>query len=185
MTCTVIFVNGPPRAGKDTFVELASKHLAKANVWPDSFSSIDPVRNLLTDHAGIDLSAKTPADRKLLADVGAALEEHSYWRTERVVQFCRDNAWKGAGHGYDTAVFLHIREPQNIRRVEARLREIGGFQMTTVFIEGPRAETVDNVADSAIRLMSYDWTIDNDLTIDDLRVKTAAWLRQIGFKGVK
>lgn len=185
MTTTVIFVNGPPRAGKDTFVELASKHLAKANVWPDSFSSIDPVRDLLTNSAGIDLSAKTPADRKLLADIGAALEEHSNWRTEKVVEFCKNSAWKGAGHGYDTAVFIHIREPQNIQRVIRRLREIGGFRVTTAFVDGPRAVDVDNVADRAIRLMSYDWTLDNDSTIEAFDTVARLWVDQIGFKEVK
>lgn len=185
MTCTVIFVNGPPRAGKDTFVELASKHLAQVNVWCDSFSSIDPVRDLLTDHAGINLSAKTPADRKLLADVGAALEEHSNWRTEKVVAFCKGSAWKGAGHGYDTAVFIHMREPQNIQRTISRLKEIGGFKITAVFIDGPRAETVDNVADSAIRGMMYGHYVFNDGSLADLYGKAAAALRLMGYKGVK
>ena len=69
----VIFINGRPRAGKDTLVSMMAHHAMRAGLSVGSFSSIEPVKAMLLA-AGIDTSSKTEADRKLLATIGDALQ---------------------------------------------------------------------------------------------------------------
>ena len=159
----VIVVNGQPRAGKDTFIEMVTSSLQSRGVHVDSFSSIDPVRDMLSG-AGFNLRRKTEADRKLLAVVGAAMEEHSSWRTSRCIDEIRFFKFTR----FNGVFFLHVREPAIISNI--RLNLPSETKLSTVFIESTRAEDVtSNAADAGVRGMTYDLTIHNNGTLDDLR----------------
>jgi len=160
----VIIVNGKPRAGKDTFIKMMSNALREQGIDVDTFSSIDPVRWMLT-MAGLDLTAKTEADRKLLAVVGAELEEHCGFRTNRSYSQVEQFA---AVHQRSLGVFfLHMREPALIEKMRQMLH---WADLTTVFIESDRAENVtSNSADAGVQGMTYDHVLSNSGTLDDLR----------------
>ena len=110
----VIVVNGKPRAGKDTAIAFMQEILAEHGIQSMQFSSIDPVRNVI-QALGIDVSAKTPADRALLAEIGAAVEKHSGYRSKA----CLTEALRFLCCYHNAVVFLHIREPAMIETVAA------------------------------------------------------------------
>lgn len=177
MNTTTIIVNGFARAGKDSFVAACKLHL-NFDIMVSSFSSIDPVRDLLK-RSGIDTSAKTEADRKLLALVGAALEEHSNWRTNSCVDFITD-AELDRWHDQKAVVFLHIREPENIQKVIAGIKAKKLGDVHTVLIRGPREVQADNIADKAVLDMRYDDVLHNNSTLDALYVLAGHYLARKG-----
>ncbi len=177
MTVTTIIVNGFARVGKDSFVAACRSHLEANGVAVREFSSIDPVRDLL-GRAGIDLSAKTEADRKLLADVGAALEEHCNWRTDRCLDFVADICQTPQSRSH--VVFMHIREPENIRKVIVDIQQRNLGDVLTALLRGPREVCAANVADRAVLRMKYDNVLYNNGTLDDLHVLAGSYLAKKG-----
>ena len=166
----VVVVNGRPRAGKDSFIAACEQHLGREGVSFASFSSIDPIRDILSA-AGVDVSEKTEADRKLLAVMGDALEEHSSYRTHRciaeIMEFHHAN-------GPESVFFLHIREPYNIRKVMrgiAQTRMGQNIEFTTILIKSKRELAINsNRADANVGEMAYDEVIHNDGTLGDLHI---------------
>lgn len=174
----IIIVNGPPRAGKDTFVEFLTSMLRAKNIAVDAFSSIDPVRDMLTG-AGFDLTKKTQADRRLLALVGDAVEQHSAWRTRQCLSRIEDFAFS-VPRPLDSVMFLHIREPCNIETIRHWAATQSNHSCFTVFIESILAEQVTtNAADAGVKEMSYDYTVPNDGTLDDLHRATKDFAKRM------
>lgn len=182
MTTTTIIINGFARAGKDSFVDACAAHIHQRDdcLRLFSFSSIDPVRNLLTEHAAIDMSVKTDADRKLLADVGAALEAHSNWRTKKCVEYVGDRAGWAEANRRDVVVFLHIREPENIATVIRGIADRGVGPVHTLLLRSPREVMPDNVADNSVLGMHYTDTIQNDGDLRLLSDRAYAYLKGKG-----
>lgn len=166
---TVIIVNGRPRAGKDSTVEAMQEILSRAGIDTCAFSSIDPVKELLK-HTGLDLSAKTPADRALLSEVGASLEKHSEWRTALCFQAIGKFMLKL--NGADGVFFLHVREVDMIERIRQHIQRsamASAFRVLTILVKSPREENVSsNVSDRDVETMRYDRIIANVGTLDDL-----------------
>lgn len=179
MTCTTIIINGFARAGKDTFVD-ACQMLMNQTKWVYAFSSIDPVRSLLRDLAKVDISKKTDADRKLMAEVGAALEAHSNWRTDKCVDWVAGKAAWAQHNSRDTVLFLHIREPENIAKVSAQIADRCLGVVHTLLLRSPREIMPDNVADNAVLGMEYEDTIHNDSGLAALSDKAHAYLIKKG-----
>lgn len=170
----VIIVNGKPRAGKDTFVEMVTAMLRSQGTPTESFSSIDPVRNLLSA-AGFDLSQKTEADRKLLAVVGSAVEEHSTWRTRQCLEAIEEFRF---AHSRPGLFFLHMREPKNIEAIRNGLR--GGARLTTVIVDNDRVPfIISNDADRAVFEMQYDYLIPNHGALVDLQYEARLFLARL------
>jgi hypothetical protein len=176
MRTNVIIVNGLPRSGKDTAIELM-QHLMFPKIAARSYSSIDPVRNVLADW-GVDLSAKTEEDRKLMSTIGDALEEHSNFKTEesfkKVLSF-----QEGAGLR-DLVVFIQIREPDLIDKLKRRLEDVD-IPVTRLKIQSSRGlKLTSNPADAGIDEMVYDRLIQNDSDLDDLKRDCKGMLKSIG-----
>lgn len=167
----IVVVNGPPRAGKDTFIAM----LRKAAPCPtEEFSSIEPVRQLLSQV--VDLSEKTEADRKLLATVGDALEEHSHFRTHACLA-ATALFFAAQKRGI---FFCHIREPRHIQHLR-RLWRQAGCTVTTVLVTGRRAENVtSNPSDAGVLGMDYDRAVTNDGSLADLQRAAEDFLIDLG-----
>lgn len=167
---TIICVNGKPRAGKDSAVEMMEAILNECQIDTYAFSSIQPIKDLLTPL--VDLSAKTPADRKLLSVVGDALQEHSQFRT---------NAALGHMHamGDGGVFFLHIREPDLIELLRQECLSYG-WRFERVFVESDRAEDVqNNPSDANVAAGEYDHTLYNNGTLVELDYQCFALLRRL------
>lgn len=173
---TVVVINGRPRAGKDSTVLLMQQALCDVEIQNHAFSSIDPVRDMLT-RAGFDLNAKTPEDRALLAEVGDSVEKHSQWRTRQ----CLWEAAKFFGEDDKPRVlFLHVREPRLIQRIKERIED-HGWRFVTILVKSVREENVtSNAADIGVEGMHYDGVIHNDGTLDDLAQSCDKILFELG-----
>lgn len=173
---SVIVVNGRPRAGKDTCVEIMTSLLSQDGYSTSSFSSIDPVRDMLNG-AGINLSKKTNDDRDLMASVGQALEKHSEWRTNQCAERAR---WFAQLNGdVQTVMFVHMRERELIERLKTKLP---GHSFYKVLVENPRVPMVtSNSSDADVYGVTYDYTIVNDGSLDQLTYSCAAALTKLNY----
>lgn len=164
----VFIVNGYPRAGKDTLTEFMDKALTAKGHSCLHYSSIDPVRNVLNS-LGIKVDKKTAADRKLLATIGAAVEEHSNYRSKG----CLDAVTKATLTTLNPVVFLMIREPEIIDWVKTKLED-RGHQVFRVMVNSTRAEYPTNPADVAAANMPHDFLVWNNGTLQDLAQEAQA-----------
>lgn len=165
---TAIIVNGKPRSGKDTVVRMMGDILTGSEVPWGAFSSIDPIRTMLTN-AGFDVSQKTDEDRDLLAAVGDAVETHSKFRSSTCV-WCTVDFFEGVQSDH-AAMFIHVREAAIIERIRMMLNAwpTGPYRTVTIQVVSPRAkDVVSNAADANTADIDYDYTINNDSTLDDL-----------------
>lgn len=157
---TVIIINGLPRSGKDTVVERLTEHLGRLEWCCASFSSIDPVRELLMRN-GFPIARKTEADRKLMAAVGDALEDYNAFKTRGCVQFVEQ--------ALADFVFIHMREPAMIARLtEMLLESLPGVRVVTLFVEGRGERITSNAADANVENYAYDLRVGNYGDLVDL-----------------
>ena len=159
---TVILINGRPRTGKDTVVNLMCNALMERGYMAEAFSSIDPIKALLG--SVIDLSQKTEADRILLSEVGDALEKHSAFRTNRCIWFAEDVFRESE----NAVVFLHVREPENIEKLRATFQG-RGINVVRLLVVSDRGIDVDSRADQVAGTGRYDLMIVNNRTLEDLK----------------
>lgn len=170
MATNVIVVNGPPRAGKDTLIEMMRTHFEKRGHFVHAISSIDPIREALQE-LGIDTSQKTPADRKLLAEMGSLLENYCSFRTNWCYGVIKLNA--DLYFRKSPVIFVHMREPELIDKLQARLAE-SGIKLWRLFIDSHRAETdFSNPVDAGVYAMKRNFTLLNHSTLEDLNHQAA------------
>lgn len=161
-----------------------------ANKVPSAtLSTIDPVRSLLA-HAGIDVSAKTDADRRLLSDVGSALELHSMWRSARTLDAARRCLSPFASGS--RAALVQVREHVVVDNMQTLAREDGGEIVVhrlrirrAIRLDGRPGDATTGVAsDDALRaetdMSRYDSVVDNDYGLDDLAAEAARSMIQLG-----
>ena len=167
---TVIVINGKPRSGKDTAVDLMRLALEDKGHTTAAFSSIEPIKMILGPY--IDLGSKTQADRKLLATVGDALQEHSEWRTEASLRSINHFFYKTE----DGVYFLHMREPRLIEMMKHKCEE-KGIRFIRVLLSSNRSEDVtNNPADAGVEDGQYEDLLSNNSTVSDLEVTCRAFL---------
>ena len=174
MSKVVVLINGRPRAGKDTAVQFMQESLDRARVMSESYSSIQPVKNMLS--SWVDLRKKTEADRRLMSIVGDALQEHSQFRTNTsLAQIGKFFEIVRSG-----VFFLHMREPALIEKVKKGC-EKDSLTFIRLLVESPRSENVtNNHADADVEKGEYDYRMQNAGTLDDLRANCDAFLRFYG-----
>lgn len=159
----LVFINGDPRSGKDTVSDMMVEEFGKLGMFSAAFSSIEPVREMLTI-SGFDLSQKTEADRLLLSEVGDAVERHSDFRSKA----CVSEFEAAVATGRSVALILHTREPATIHKIAFGLRR-HSVLFTTLFIHGRGRSITSNPSDAGVRGMRYDREIWNGGTLADLR----------------
>ena len=160
----VYIINGRPRVGKDQLTDYMREAYLNLNWHCGFLSSIDPVRDVL-NRMGIDTVEKTAADRKLLATVGAAVEEHSQFRTKRCIDYVSQVSSLSSA---PAAIFLMVREPEMIDRLRTKLRNLG-YIVIRVLVQSSRAEILTNPTDAEADTMPYDYLVVNNGTLTDLR----------------
>lgn len=163
----IVIVNGLPRAGKDSTVSAMTQILEAAGVATMAISSIDPVRGMLA-MAGIDVTAKTPADRALLAEVGDSVERHSQFRSRMCADAAQEHFFETGDK--DAAIFLHVREGEVIDRIcnHPGFKAFDARAIRVCVISNRAEKVTSNSADSGVHDQEYHATIENNGTLDDL-----------------
>ena len=150
----IFIINGSGGVGKDTFVELVSQFFPVVN-----FSSVHKVKEIAIE-IGWDGKSKTEKDRKFLSDLklltGNYCDMPFQSMKEQVDKFNEDKK--------DNVLFLHIREPEEIKRA------VKEFNAKTILVTRNSVEQImSNMADANVYNYEYDYTIHNDGTIEDLK----------------
>lgn len=169
----IIVINGQPRVGKDTFVELCDKHL----LWCKNFSTVDFVKGIAVK-CGWDRS-KTPKNRAFLSNLKDLLAQWDDVPFKKIIENIRAFKKEIECFGYDNdevgVAFIHSREPEEIKRF---VEELGA---TTLLIRRESVESAEqsNHADSQVMNYEYDYVIENNGTKEELEQKAVEFLHAL------
>jgi hypothetical protein len=159
----IFVINGRGGCGKDTFVELCSKHVPKYMCL--NISTVDKVKEI-AKFCGWE-GGKEDKDRKFLSDLKALLADYSDLPHQSVLYAIK--MFKAGLETYDinpdeAIVFIHCREPEAIERLRKELDAV------TVLIRRPALENhaYGNLSDDGVENYHYNFTIFTDGTIEDL-----------------
>lgn len=153
----VIVINGSGGSGKDTLCELASKHYKCRNI-----SSIDPIKEM-AKVAGWGGEKTAPA-RKMLADLKSIITEYNDYPTRHVLAQYREFEQSD-----DDILFVHIREPGEIRKFLDRLKPSKDVLLRDFEVLVRRSAVpsiLGNDADDGVANFPYDMIFVNDDPID-------------------
>lgn len=182
----VVIINGKPQSGKDTFCKYAQGYCdddESANTL--IISSVDPLKEMLTQ-LGWD-STKTDKIRDMLMDMKQLWVQNQDGPTmflfNNILEFHK------ACTGEDNIVFVHIREPEEIKKLVNALTgfESMGIDVISLLVirkggeDTPNqpAETRRSDDEALINSYEYDVTINNDEDLIKLQELAAEFVDKL------
>lgn len=182
----VVIVNGKPQSGKDTFCKYAQGYCdddESANTL--IISSVDPLKEILTQ-LGWD-GTKTDKIRDMLMDMKQLWVQNQDGPTmflfNNILEFHK------ACTGEDNIVFVHIREPEEIKKLVNALTgfESMGIDVISLLVirkggeDTPNqpAETRRSDDEALINSYEYDVTINNDEDLIKLQELAAEFVDKL------
>ena len=165
-------INGRPRSGKDTFVNFCLEELG---AFGKLISTVDFVKKIATE-CGWD-GTKDLKNRKFLSDLKDLLTNWGdvpYKKTlQEINMFKFDlDCWDASDKG---VVFIMCREPKEIERFE---RELNAKSLL-IRRASVEFEQQSNHADSEVLNHKYDYIIENNGTVDELKEKAKDFLKNL------
>jgi len=171
----LIIVNGTAGAGKTTFEDFCSVYLGQIDTF--KISTIDRIKEA-AKVLGWD-GTKTPENRKFLSD----LKDLSTQWADVPFQTIKGYIHKAENEleNLDVAdihtyyIFTDSREPEEIQRFKD---ELGGI---TVLVRNEKQEQVvaSNHADANVLQFNYDYVINNNGTLEELKAKARIFCQLI------
>lgn len=175
----IVVVNGRERSGKDSFCLFAQRETERLGGGCHVASTVDLVKTLARN-AGWR-NTKTPKDRKFLSDLKDLLTEWDdipYKDIETNYKFYRLR-WNvsplGNGNEDKFLFFVMCREPEEIEKFVDRL----GAKTLLIRRESAESEEPSNHADANVFNYSYDFTIENNGTLEELEVKAKKFVDEL------
>lgn len=182
----VVIINGKPQSGKDTFCKYAQGYCdddESANTL--IISSVDPLKEMLTQ-LGWD-GTKTDKIRDMLMDMKQLWVQNQDGPTmflfNNILEFHK------ACTGEDNIVFVHIREPEEIKKLVNALTgfESMGIDVISLLVirkggeDTPNqpAETRRSDDEAFINSYEYDVTINNDEDLIKLQELAAEFVDKL------
>ena len=182
----VVIINGKPQSGKDTFCKYAQGYCdddESANTL--IISSVDPLKDMLTQ-LGWD-GTKTDKIRDMLMDMKQLWVQNQDGPTmflfNNILEFHK------ACTGEDNIVFVHIREPEEIKKL---VNALTGFEsmgidvISLLIIRGSGEDTPNQPAETRrsddealINNYEYDVTINNDEDLIKLQELAAEFVDKL------
>lgn len=182
----VVIINGKPQSGKDTFCKYAQGYCdddESANTL--IISSVDPLKEMLTQ-LGWD-GTKTDKIRDMLMDMKQLWVQNQDGPTmflfNNILEFHK------ACTGEDNIVFVHIREPEEIKKL---VNALTGFEsmgidvISLLIIRGSGEDTPNQPAETRrsddealINSYEYDVTINNDEDLIKLQELAAEFVDKL------
>lgn len=165
-------INGRPRSGKDTFVNFCLEELG---AFGKLISTVDFVKEIAV-RCGWD-KTKTPKNRKFLSDLKDLLTNWGdvpYKKTLQEIDMFKFDLdyWDVSDKG---VVFIMCREPKEIDRFERELNA----KSVLIRRASVEFEQQSNHADSEVLNHKYDYIIENNGTIDELKEKAKEFLKNL------
>lgn len=182
----VVIINGKPQSGKDTFCKYAQGYCdddESANTL--IISSVDPLKEMMTQ-LGWD-GTKTDKIRDMLMDMKQLWVQNQDGPTmflfNNILEFHK------ACTGEDNIVFVHIREPEEIKKLVNALTgfESMGIDVISLLVirkggeDTPNqpAETRRSDDEALINSYKYDVTINNDEDLIKLQELAAEFVDKL------
>ena len=182
----VVIINGKPQSGKDTFCKYAQGYCdddESANTL--IISSVDPLKEMLTQ-LGWD-GTKTDKIRDMLMDMKQLWVQNQDGPTmflfNNILEFHK------ACTGEDNIVFVHIREPEEIKKL---VNALTGFEsmgidvISLLIIRGSGEDTPNQPAETRrsddealINSYKYDVTINNNEDLIKLQELAAEFVDKL------
>ena len=182
----VVIINGKPQSGKDTFCKYAQGYCdddESANTL--IISSVDPLKEMLTQ-LGWD-GTKTDKIRDMLMDMKQLWVQNQDGPTmflfNNILEFHK------ACTGEDNIVFVHIREPEEIKKLVNALTgfESMGIDVISLLVVRKGGEDTPNQPtetrrsddEALINSYEYDVTINNDEDLIKLQELAAEFVDKL------
>ena len=172
----IFVINGFPQSGKSTFVEFCLEELG---AWGKEVSTVDFVKELASQ-CGWN-GTKTPKDRKFLSDLKDLLTDWGDVPFKDVEK--RKRVWEYSFTQYDISAkdcffFIHCREPIEIQKF------VDKMDAKTILVRREKVENLEqsNHADGEVLNFNYDYEIENNETLKDLKNKAKKFLKENGWK---
>ena len=165
-------INGRPRSGKDTFVNFCLEELG---AFGKLISSVDFVKKIAAE-GGWD-GTKDLKNRKFLSDLKDLLTNWGdvpYKKTLQEIDMFKFDLdyWDVSDKG---VVFIMCREPKEIERFERELNA----KSVLIRRASVEFEQQSNHADSEVLNHKYDYIIENNGTVDELKEKAKGFLKNL------
>lgn len=174
----VIVINGFPwpRSGKSSFVNFC---LDELGAWGKEVSTVDFVKEL-AEQCGWD-GTKTPENRKFLSDLKDLLTDWNDVPYKKVIK--EKEVWESSFDYFniptkDCFFFIHCREPKEIQKFVDRI----GAETLLIRRENVEQLEQSNHADSEILNFTYDYEIENNSDLKELKEKAKKFLKERGWK---
>lgn len=169
-TPIVVIVNGFPQSGKDMFCNFAMNRFECIN-----YSSVDTVKSI-AHIMGWD-GIKTPRSRNMLSALKTFTTEWFDLAYKEMVNILTEPNTRDLDF-----VFFHIREPEEISRIEEWCID-HKQSVYTVFIRRNvnDLDTISNRSDMMVENMIYDSYISNNGTIRDFEILSHNWFNSVMF----
>lgn len=169
----VVIVNGAPRSGKSKFAEFCVKELKGFGAV---FSTVDLVKSI-AKKCGWD-GEKTEKNRKFLADLKNLLTEWNdvpFTDIGKKINMFDFTLGQYDFDGHKGVVFVMCREPEEIARY------VRVYGATTVLIKRKEVDNVAHLSEVDMNTWDYkyDYVIDNNGTLEDLKQSAKEFLNKI------
>lgn len=159
----IIIINGTGGAGKDTFVNFCAQEEKVLNV-----STVDKVKEAAKILVGWN-GEKDEISRKLLVDLKQLSIAYNDAPTKYIVEMA-----KKFNESDDKFMFIHIREAEEIEKTKKLLNA------KTLLISNPRVKLItSNNSDGQVNQYQYDYYIDNDGTLEELKDKAICFMKEL------
>lgn len=159
----IFITNGMGGCGKDTFANFLMDMVPTMKV-----SSVDKVK-LIARQCGWD-GGKTERDRRFLSDLKCLLTEYND------LPFLDISMWVNRFRNSDLfdVLLIDVREPIEIDKAK------NAFGAKTILIKNDRVPYIaTNMADAGVYNYKYDYTIENNGTLEEFREKTEQFVREV------
>lgn len=159
----IVIINGTGGAGKDTFVTFCSEIEKVLNI-----STVDRVKEAAKILVGWN-GEKDEISRKLLVDLKKLSIDYNDAPTKYVLEMAEQFK-----KSENNLMFIHIREIDEIEKTKKLLNA------KTLLITNPRVKLItSNNSDGKVNEYTYDYYIENDKTLEDLKNKAIDFVNKL------
>jgi len=153
----IIIINGHNGSGKDSFINLLNENYQVLNI-----STIDVTKNIMKEYSTW-CGQKDDETRYLMYQLNEIFWKSKY---DFIIKYLNERI--NSVQNFDIC-FIHCREPKNIEKLKNYFQK--DFFVKTMLINRKFLNIANNPSDLNVNDYKYDFIIDNNSTLDDLKTK--------------